>query len=161
MPWITPEAGQEYAPLFEAATAANGLPEGLLSRVAYQESRYDPQAFNEASGASGMMQIVPRWHPGVDPFNPAEAIPYAARYLAEMFKRFGSWALARAAYNAGPGNVEKYGGIPPFQETQSYVASILRDLGELPGKLGELDPAVGAVLLALALFILDGLRKQK
>lgn len=148
--WITPSAGQQFEPLFVSASERHGLPDGLLSRVAYQESMYDPQAFNATSGASGIMQIVPRFHPGVDAWNPTEAIPYAASYLRQMFDRFGNWALALAAYNAGPTNVERYGGIPPFRETINYVNAILRDLTEnIQAKPWLLVP----ILLALGLLV--------
>lgn len=75
------------------------------------------------------MGIVPKWHPTVDAWDPYAAINYGAGYLRQNFDRFGSWRLALAAYNAGPGAVEKYGGVPPYAETMQYVASITRDLG--------------------------------
>jgi hypothetical protein len=62
---------------------------------------------------------------GVDPNDPYQNLEGSARYLAEQHKRFGNWNLALAGYNAGPGNVSKYGGIPPFDETQNYVRSIM------------------------------------
>ena len=149
--WSTPAAGLPYEPLFLEASAAYGLPDGLLSRVAYAESRYNPDAYNSSSGASGIMQIIPRFHPSVDPWNPAEAIPYGAAYLRENYNRFGTWELALAAYNAGPGNVERYGGVPPFPETMAYVASILEDVSvaapAAPAQAGI--AAAGAVLLLL------------
>ena len=129
MAWATPTRGLPYESLFDSATRQYGLPDGLLSRVAYQESRYDPNAYNPVSGASGIMQIVPKWHPEVDnPFDPEEAIPYAAKYLRQLFDRFGTWELALAGYKAGPGNGGKYGGIPPFPETQQYVQNVMADV---------------------------------
>lgn len=117
--------------LFGAAESANGIPADLLARQGWQESDFDPNASNP-SGAQGIMQFEPATAAqfGVDPFNPASAISGAGQYLASLFRQFGSWTLALAAYDAGPGNVTKYGGVPPFPETQNYVAKIL---GDVPG----------------------------
>lgn len=125
--WPTPAAGATWEPEFAAADLRYGLPRGLTSRVAWQESRYDPDAVSPA-GAVGIMQIVPRWHPGVDPWDPVASIDYGARYLREMFDRFGAWRLALAAYNAGPAAVTRYGSVPPYPETQRYVTAIAGDL---------------------------------
>jgi peptidoglycan DL-endopeptidase CwlO len=115
--------------LFGAAEAANGIPTDLLARQGWQESDFDPAATNP-SGAAGIMQFEPATAAqfGVDPLNPASAIPGAAQYLSQLHNQFGSWTLALAAYDAGPGNVTKYGGVPPFAETQNYVAKILVDV---------------------------------
>ena len=114
-----------YQQMFDRATAANGLPPGLLSAVAKAESGYDPRAVSPA-GARGLMQLMPGTARGlgVDPMDPAQAVDGAARLLAAHLKTFGTVPLALAAYNAGPGNVKKYGGIPPFAETQAYVRKI-------------------------------------
>ncbi|CAN0606753.1 unnamed protein product [Ectocarpus sp. 12 AP-2014] len=61
----------------------------------------------------------------VNPHNPAENLEGGARYLARQYRKFRSWRLALAAYNAGPGAVEKHGGVPPYRETQGYVRAIL------------------------------------
>lgn len=141
--WILPSAGKQYAPLFAAATAKWNLPPNLLARQAYQESRFRPDIISgrtlSSAGAVGIMQIIPTWHPELDPgdaaadraaaLDPARAIDYAAKYDRALFNQFGSWPLALAAYNAGPGNVKKYGGVPPFPETQKYVAEISADVG--------------------------------
>lgn len=129
--WTTPYKGRHFEPLFLAATAKYGLPAGLLSRQAQRESGYDPVARSPA-GALGIMQIIPKWHPEVGEsgaLDPTKAIPYAARYLRQLYDRFGSWTLALAAYNAGPGVVARYGGVPPYAETRAYVAAILPDVG--------------------------------
>lgn len=127
--WPTPASGREWEPYFSDADARSGLPRGMTSRVAWQESRYNPDAISSA-GASGIMGIVPRWHPGVDVWDPVASIYYGAGYLRANYDRFaGSWRLALAAYNAGPGAVAQYGGIPPYAETQQYVRSIAADLG--------------------------------
>lgn len=131
--WALPSKGTKYAALFQSAEYANGLPPRLLARMAQQESDFNPDATNP-SGAQGIMQIIPRYHPGVDPFNPLEAIPYAGNYMRQNFNRFGSWAKSLAAYNFGPTAVSrienKYNWLllTP-DETQKYVTRILGDLG--------------------------------
>lgn len=117
-----------FRPLFDSASAQYGIPPGLLMRQGEVESALDPNAINKSSNATGIMQIVPRWHPEVGvtgALDPARAIPYAAKILRQWRDQFGSWELALAAYNAGPANVQKYGGIPPFEETRNYIAKIL------------------------------------
>lgn len=126
--WVTPRRAARFEPHFKAATAKYGLPAGLLSRIASRESGYNPNAVSPA-GAVGLMQILPRAHPGVNAKDPLASIDYAAKYLRQLFEQFGAWTLAVAAYNAGPGNVRKYGGVPPFKETRAYVAAILPDIG--------------------------------
>ncbi len=114
---------ERWKAIFEETTREYGLPRGLLEKVAEVESNFDPDAKSRA-GAVGLMQIIPRWHPDVDPTDPVASIRYAGRYLSELKDRFGSWDLALAAYNAGPTNVRRFGGIPPFRETQDYVRRI-------------------------------------
>ena len=123
----------EYLPLLNAAEDTYGIPRDLLVRQAYQESHFRPDIISGATvspaGALGIMQIVPRFHPTADPLNVPAAIDYAAAFLRRLYDQFGSWSLALAAYNAGPGNVAKYGNtVPPFAETQNYVTSILADV---------------------------------
>jgi len=119
-----------YDARFAAAEAKYGLPAGLLSAVAKQESGYDPGA-RSGAGAVGLMQFMPATARGmgIDPTDPTQAIDGAGRLLAAHLKRFGSVPLALAAYNAGAGNVSRYGGIPPFSETQNYVKKITATLG--------------------------------
>lgn len=114
-----------YQGLFDAAEAKYGLPDGLLSAVAKTESSYDPTAVSPA-GARGLMQLMPGTARdlGVDASDPAQAVDGAARLLSQHLDRFGSLPLALAAYNAGPGNVTRYGGVPPFTETQNYVRRV-------------------------------------
>lgn len=120
-----------YEPLFAAATAEHGLPAGMLAAVAQAESGGDARAVSPA-GARGLMQIMPGTARdlGVDPMDPAQAVDGAARLLARHLDTYdGSVPLALAAYNAGPGNVDKYDGVPPFKETQNYVRKITSALG--------------------------------
>lgn len=118
-----------------AAEARYGIPFNLVVRLAWQESRFNPRAHNVGSNASGIMQIVPRWHPGVDPWEPFQAIDYGAGYLARLYQQFGAWDLALKAYNWGPGNVSRWiasGRVSPAEpsETREYSASILGDLSQ-------------------------------
>ena len=137
--WALPAGAQPYAPDILAAETNNGLPPKLLARVLYQESRYRPDIISgetkSSAGAVGIAQIVPRWHPGVNPLNPTESIYYAADYLRQLHDRFGSWPLALAAYNWGQGNVNnalKAKGTDWFSalptETRNYVNQITADV---------------------------------
>lgn len=119
-----------YADHFRTAGATHGIQPSVLAAVAKTESAFDPTAVSHA-GAQGLMQFMPATAAdlGVDPFDPASAIDGAARYLSQNLRRFGSLELALAAYNAGPGAVQQYGGIPPFAETQAYVPKVLAAAG--------------------------------
>lgn len=124
--------GAKYLPILYAAEDRYGIPRDLLARQAYQESHFREDIITGAevspAGALGIMQIVPKYHPTAQPLNVPAAIDYAARFLSQLHTQFGSWSLALAAYNAGPGNVQKYGGVPPFDETRKYVSQILADV---------------------------------
>ncbi len=116
-----------YSSLFNAASAKYGVPAALLSAVAKQESGYDPKAVSPV-GAQGLMQLMPGTAKGLgvhNSFDPAQAVDGAARLLRDLTRRFGSTELALAAYNAGPGAVLKYDGVPPYPETQRYVRSVM------------------------------------
>lgn len=119
-----------YAGIFAAASARYNLPPGLLQAVAQTESEMNPRAVSPA-GAEGIMQLMPSVaaSAGVDPFDPAQAIPAAASMLSAYLARFGNVASALAAYNAGPGAVARYGGVPPYHQTQAYVAKITSLMG--------------------------------
>jgi peptidoglycan DL-endopeptidase CwlO len=141
MPWKTkaefnagdPLYGQLMA-LLAAAEQQYGIPTDLLARQAYEESSFLPSNIYggaNAAGAVGLMQFEPATAAQYGVTNlddPSQEIPAAAAYMAALYKEFGSWGLALAAYDAGPGNVTKYGGMPPFPETQNYVAQILADV---------------------------------
>jgi soluble lytic murein transglycosylase-like protein len=128
-------AGVPYADVFAGATARYGLPQNLLAAVAKVESGYNPRAVSPA-GAQGLMQIMPDTARGlgVNPLDPAQAIDGAARLLSKNLSEFGSMPLALAAYNAGGGAVRKYGGIPPYAETQAYVPKVQAAMAALQGK---------------------------
>lgn len=114
-----------YAEVFAQNEARYQLPSGLLAAVAETESGGNSAAVSPA-GAQGLMQLMPSTASGlgVDPWNPSQAVQGAAQLLSGYLTRFGSVPLALAAYNAGPGAVEQYGGVPPYAETQNYVAKI-------------------------------------
>jgi len=115
-----------YLQMARQAARQHGIPEDLFLRLVNQESRWNPKAKSHA-GAYGLAQLMPATarYLGVDPKDPRQNLEGGARYLAEQYRTFGSWRLALAAYNAGPHRVEKYGGVPPFKETQNYVRIIL------------------------------------
>ncbi|HET9423561.1 MAG TPA: transglycosylase SLT domain-containing protein [Nocardioides sp.] len=116
-----------YARLFESAGARYGVDPTLLAAVAEQESGYRPDAVSPA-GAQGLMQLMPATARGLgvtDSFDPAQAVDGAARLMRDLLDRFDSTPLALAAYNAGPGAVLRYDGIPPYPETQNYVRSVM------------------------------------
>jgi peptidoglycan DL-endopeptidase CwlO len=119
-------SGVPYADLFTRAGSRHGVDPALLAAVAQQESGFDASAVSPA-GAQGLMQFMPATARGlgVDPFDPASAVDGAARYLADLTDQFGSTELGLAAYNAGPGTVRRYGGIPPYAETQNYVRTVM------------------------------------
>lgn len=116
----------KFLSLAKEAARRHGVPEDLFLRLVQQESGWNPGAVSP-KGAMGLAQLMPGTAAllAVDATDPAENLEGGARYLAMMFDRFGNWRLALAAYNAGPEAVEKYGGIPPFDETQNYVKAIL------------------------------------
>jgi soluble lytic murein transglycosylase-like protein len=119
-------AGVPYADLFARAGNRHGVDPALLAAVASQESGFDSGAVSSA-GAQGLMQFMPATARGlgVNPLDPTSAVNGAAKYLSDLTQQFGSTSLALAAYNAGPGTVSRYGGVPPYPETQNYVRSVL------------------------------------
>jgi peptidoglycan DL-endopeptidase CwlO len=128
-------AGVPYAELFQQAGAKYGLSPALLAAVAKVESGYNPAAVSSA-GAQGLMQLMPATARGlgVDALDPAQAVDGAARMLSSDLGRFGSLDLAIAAYNAGGGAVSRYGGIPPFAQTQAYVPKVKAAMEQLAGR---------------------------
>jgi membrane-bound lytic murein transglycosylase B len=126
-----PASGQ-YAPIINAAAQQYGISPALIEAVMWQESRFNPKAVSRA-GALGLMQLMPGTAQslGVNPLDPWQNVFGGAAYLRRQLDRFdNNVPLALAAYNAGPGAVIKYGGIPPFAETRNYVATIMRRLNQ-------------------------------
>lgn len=128
-----PMAPEQYQPLFAAASQKYNVPQNLLEAVAHQESRFRPNARSPV-GAQGMMQLMPDTARGLgvtNAYDPAQNINGGARYLRQMLDMFGGdYRLALAAYNAGPGRVRQYKGVPPFKETRNYVQTIMGRLGQ-------------------------------
>jgi len=127
-----------YEPTARNAAFQAGIDPDLFVRQIQQESGFDPDAYNRASGATGIGQIIARFHPDVDPHDPVASLYYAARWMASLRRQFGSYRKALAAYNWGPGNVGGYTRpdgvvIPPWNgerstlpaETQHYLDVIL------------------------------------
>jgi cell wall-associated NlpC family hydrolase len=125
-----PAGPSNLQPLFASAAARYGVPPALLSSVAKAESGYNTSAVSPA-GAQGLMQLMPSTAAGlgVNPWDPAQAINGAARLLSSYHSQFGSWPLAVAAYNAGPGAVSSHGGVPPYPETRNYVNEVMSYMG--------------------------------
>ncbi len=114
-----------YLNVARDAARRHGIPEDLFLRLVQQESGWNDRAVSH-KGAIGLAQLMPGTAQllGVDPWNPTQNLEGGARYLRQQYNSFGRWDLALAAYNAGPGAVQQYGGIPPFAETQNYVRVI-------------------------------------
>jgi len=129
------EARPTPAQLADAAADKYGLPRRLVRSVISTESDFEPRAVSP-KGAIGLMQLMPATAEalGADPRDPAQNVDAGARYLRDLLEKYdgGLWH-ALAAYNAGPGAVDKYQGVPPYRETIDYVGKIDRDLKKAGG----------------------------
>jgi len=126
--WRPPPGATPYRDAARIAEIKYGIPETLLLALLDQESGFRPEVIHGGqanhAGAVGIAQIIPRWHPDVDPSKPFEAIDYAGRYLRENFDRFGNWDHALAAYNWGPTALATHGYDRRPRETREYVERI-------------------------------------
>lgn len=118
----------KYDSIISKMSDKYNVPFDLIKRVINTESNFNPSAVS-GSGATGLMQLMPataKWLGVENSFNPIQNIEGGVKYLSNLMKRYdGKLELVLAGYNAGPGNVDKYKGIPPFKETQNYVKKIL------------------------------------
>lgn len=128
---LSPDLKSDYTAIIKQAAEKFGVSEKLISAVIKTESNFKNNVVSH-SGAEGLMQLMPGTASflGVkDSFDPVQNITGGANYLRQMLNQFdGDTKLALAAYNAGPGNVKKHGGIPPFKETKEYVQKVLDHL---------------------------------
>jgi soluble lytic murein transglycosylase-like protein len=118
----------DFNSIIKTQAAKTGIDENLLKAVIKTESGFNPNARSHV-GAMGLMQLMPKTAESlgvVDPYNPQQNIEGGSKYLKKLLSKYnGNKEMALAAYNAGPGAVDKYGGIPPYRETQNYVKKVL------------------------------------
>ena len=129
-----PPAPVDPKALVDAAAKKTAIPLKLLRSVVAAESAYHPEAVSP-KGAIGLMQLMPATASlyGADPKDPAQNVEAGTAYLRDLLLKYnGDVSLALAAYNAGPGAVQKYGGVPPYAETRSYVGRVIRNWQNTP-----------------------------
>lgn len=145
----SPVSGTPYASEINAAATKYGIDPALLAGLVKQESGFNPNATSGA-GAKGLTQLMPATARSLgvtDPTDPAQALDGGAKYLKQQLDRFhGDERLALAAYNAGPGAVQRFGGVPPYAETKAYVEKVLanRDAFRASGLSSPLPTALPA-----------------
>ena len=151
----------KYQTEINDAAKKYGVDALLVAAVIYAESNFNPNAGSSA-GAKGLMQLMPgtfKAYGSGNIMNAKDNINAGTKYLSVQLKSFGTVDLALAAYNAGPGNVKKYNGIPPFKETQNYVKKVKAKWKEYSG--GKVDEAAETVAenLKTGNAAIDGLLK--
>jgi soluble lytic murein transglycosylase-like protein len=114
-------------PIVHGASDATGVPASFIAAIIRVESGWRADAVSR-SGALGLMQLMPATarQLGVDPLDPVQNVHGGATYIRQQLDTFDDIAVALAAYNAGPAAVLRFGGVPPFRETASYIARVLR-----------------------------------
>lgn len=143
---------QQIQSLIAQTEISYGLPAGLLDRLVSLESSYNPNAYNSASGASGLTQIIKRFHPTVsNPFDPYEALDYTARMLSQWFAEWQSWDSAVAAWHSGetavrkaraqgklvPGTIDRYTGLPTSDYASRITGGASNSVNFDPGDFGS------------------------
>ncbi|HEU4657632.1 MAG TPA: lytic transglycosylase domain-containing protein [Capillimicrobium sp.] len=147
---VAPAAGggeTQYDALIQAAAAKYGIDPALLKGLIRAESNFDPNAGSPA-GAQGLTQLMPATAASLgvtNPYDPAQSIDGGAKYLAAQLRTFGGDVTkALAAYNAGPGAVQRYGGVPPYAETQAYVVRVQQYADGYRSSMGTAPVALAA-----------------
>ena len=143
---LTPEIRDQYDLDIEYAARSYNVDPALIKAVIHAESHFERRAVSRA-GAQGLMQLMPETARHLEVNNPLDArqnILGGSRFLAYLKDKFGDLQLSLAAYNAGEGNVRRYGGIPPFPETQAYVEKVLELLPRYERQFGDPGRRVSA-----------------
>lgn len=124
---------QQFAPIIEQAAKEHNVDPKIVHAIIEQESGYNPNAVSRA-GAKGLMQLMPDTARGLgvkDPLNPEENVRAGTKYFSSLLSHYhGNLTLALSAYNAGPNNVDRYKGVPPFRETKNYVNNIMSKISQ-------------------------------
>ena len=148
----------KYDDLITRASEKYGVDPTLIKAIICKESKFDPKA-GSGAGAKGLMQMMPATAKALgvkDRSNPEQSVMAGTKYIGQLLKQYdGDETLALAAYNAGPGNVRKYKGVPPFKETQDYIPKVLAYRTEFAGDFGKVaatgnNPAVSSDFASLS-----------
>lgn len=138
----------KYDDLIARASEKYGVDPTFIKAIICKESKFNPKA-GSGAGAKGLMQMMPATAKALgvkDRTNPEQNVMAGTKYMAQLLKQYdGDETLALAAYNAGPGNVRKYGGVPPFKETQDYIPKVLAYQAEFAGDFGKVASTSNSV----------------
>lgn len=147
----------QYSDIILSASQKYNIHPSIIAAVIHAESNFNPNAISSA-GAQGLMQLMPATARSLgvtDSFDPYQNIMGGTQYLSQQIQRFGSLDLGLAAYNAGPGAVEQYNGVPPYQETQNYIARVLSLIPEYQNNI-NIVPSINntAIISAISIALL-------